>query len=50
MCRLITGKTQFSSADINILKNDTLLMETVLWKKLKGDGGIKGAEILKRLT
>ena len=50
MCKLMTSKTQFSSADINTLKNDTLMMETVLWKKLSGDGGTKGAEILRKLT
>ena len=49
MCRLITSKSSFSSADLIVLKNDTQMMETVLWKKLKGDGGSKGAEILEKL-
>ncbi len=49
MCKLITSKTTFSAADILTLKNDANLMETVLWKKLKGDGGVKGAQILEKL-
>jgi len=49
ICQLITSKTTFSSADLAVLKKDTQLLETVLWKKLKGDGGIKGAQILEEL-
>ena len=49
MCRLITEKTTFSADDLAILKTDTLMLETVLWKKLKGDGGKKGTEILEKL-
>ncbi len=49
MCRLITTKTQYSSTDLAVLKQDTQMMETVLWKKLKGDGGLKGAQILEAL-
>ena len=49
MCKLMTSKTTFSSSDIGILKNDANMMETVLWKKLKGDGGVKGAQILEKL-
>ena len=49
ICHLITSKTQFTSADLANLKKDTQLLETVLWKKLKGDGGIKGAQILEGL-
>jgi len=49
MCQLITSKTSFSTSDVTRLKNDAQMMETVLWKKLKGDGGEKGAEILRKL-
>lgn len=49
MCKLITSKTNFSSDDLIILKGDAQMMETVLWKKLKGDGGEKGAKILEKL-
>ena len=49
MCRLITSKTQYSATDLATLKKDTQMMETVLWKKLKGDGGLKGAQILEAL-
>jgi len=49
MCALITNKTAYSNADVVSLKNDILMMETVLWKKLKGDGGPKGADILRKL-
>jgi len=49
MCKLITSKTTFSSSDLITLKNDANMMETVLWKKLKGDGGVKGAQILEKL-
>ncbi len=49
MCKLMTSKTSFSSADLQQLKDDANMMETVLWKKLKGDGGVKGAQILEKL-
>jgi len=49
MCHLMTSKTNFTTADLAILRNDVQMMETVLWKKLKGDGGAKGAEILRKL-
>ena len=49
MCQLLTQKNTFTSDDMVILKNDVQMMETVLWKKLKGDGGIKGAQILEKL-
>ena len=49
MCQLLTSKDSFTSDDLLVLKNDTKMMETVLWKKLKGDGGAKGAEILEKL-
>ena len=49
MCELITSKTTFSANDLTILKGDVQMMETVLWKKLKGDGGSKGAQILEKL-
>ncbi len=49
MCRLILSKTNYTADDLVVLKNDLQMMETVLWKKLKGDGGSKGAEILRKL-
>lgn len=49
MCKLITSKTSFSADDLTILRGDVQMMETVLWKKLKGDGGAKGAQILEKL-
>ena len=49
MCQLMTQKTKFTADDLAILKADTLMMETVLWKRLSGDGGQKGSDILKRL-
>ena len=49
MCKLMTSKTSFSANDLITLKNDAQMMETVLWKRLKGDGGIKGAQILEKL-
>lgn len=49
MCQLLTSKDSFSSDDLVVLKNDTKMMETVVWKKLKGDGGAKGAAILEKL-
>ncbi len=50
MCRLITEKSSYNAADLNALKEDALMMETVLWKKLKGDGGKRGLEILRKLA
>lgn len=49
ICRFITEKNNISSSDLAVLKKDTRFLETVLWKKLKGDGGIKGAQILEEL-
>ena len=49
MCRLITAKTKYDADDLAILRSDILMMETVLWKRLKSDGGAKGAEILRKL-
>ena len=49
MCQLITRKTTFSTTDMVQLKNEATMLETVLWKKLKGDGGTKGAQILEKL-
>ena len=49
MCKLMTSKVNFSTDDLLILKNDAQMMETVLWKKLQGDGGPKGAQMLEKL-
>lgn len=49
MCSIISNKTTFSSDDLLVLKSDAQMMETVLWKKLKGDGGTKGSKILEKL-
>ena len=49
LCQLITTKSDYSSEDLQAIKADILSMETILWKRLKGDGGTKGAEILKTL-
>ena len=50
LCRLITSKTNYEADDFSAIRSDILMMETVLWKKLKGDGGSKGAEILRKLN
>lgn len=49
MCQLITTKSNYTPKDVRTLQQDVLMMETILWKKLKGDGGLKGAEILEKL-
>ena len=49
LCQTITSKSTYDPSDLQSIKQDILSMETILWKKLKGDGGTKGAEILKTL-
>ena len=49
LCEFITKKKSYTPEDLQKIKTDILTMETILWKKLKGDGGKKGAEILEQL-
>ena len=49
LCALITSKKTYKTEDLEQIKQDILTMETILWKKLKGDGGAKGAAILEQL-
>ncbi len=39
----------FDSPEINVVNNDVLLLQNILWKKISGDGGKAGQEILAQL-
>ena len=48
--KVLQKKEPFSNAHLSIMKNDILLLQEILWKKISGDGGEKGGKILKRLV
>ena len=47
--KILQKKEQFSNTDLSIMRNDVLLLQEILWKKISGDGGEKGGKILKQL-
>lgn len=49
LCKFLTSQKSYSPADLQKIKQDVVAIETILWKKLKGDGGEKGAAILDML-
>ena len=49
LCKFLTSQKSYSPADLKKIKQDVVAIETILWKKLKGDGGEKGAAILDML-
>lgn len=48
--RVIQKSSSFSEPEFTILYNDVLLLQEILWKKIKGDGGEKGHKILNQLV
>ena len=50
MKQIIQKATSFSVTEDTLLYNDVLLLQEILWKKVKGDGGEKGRKILSRLV
>ena len=48
--KIIQKTSNFSTKELAIMQNDTLLLQEILWKKIKGDGGEKGGKILNQLV
>jgi len=49
LCNFLRSKKSYTPADMQQIKKEVEILETILWKKLKGDGGAKGAAILEML-
>ncbi len=47
--RIIQKSTSFSEPEFTQMHNDVLLLQEILWKKIRGDGGEKGRKILNQL-
>ena len=39
----------YDKAELNVVNNDVLLLQNILWKRISGDGGKAGQEILAQL-
>ena len=48
--RVIQKSSSFSEPEFTIMHNDVLLLQEILWKKIKKDGGEKGNKILNQLV
>lgn len=48
--RFISTHDSYDTNGLNIINNDILLLQNILWKRITGDGGKKGQEILAQLT
>ena len=48
--KIIQKSSSFSEPEFTGMHKDVLLMQEILWKKVKGDGGEKGRKILNQLT
>ena len=48
--KIIQKAKSFSEPEFTLMHNDVLLLQEILWKKIKGDGGEKGRKILNQLT
>ena len=47
--KIIQKRKDYSETDFTMMHNDVLLLQQILWKKIKGDGGEKGRKILNQL-
>ncbi len=45
----ISNHKGYESAELNVVNNDVLLLQNILWKRISGDGGKAGQEILAQL-
>lgn len=45
----IQSHDSFEGKDLDFIQNDLLMLQNILWKKLKGDGGEYGRKILNQL-
>ena len=48
--RIIQKSSSFSEPEFTMMHNDVLLLQNILWKKIKGDGGEQGRKILNQLA
>ena len=48
--KVIQKSESFSEPEFTVMHNDVLLLQDILWKKIKGDGGEKGRKILNQLS
>ena len=46
---LINKTKAVSENEFGLMLNDILLLQEILWKKIRGDGGEKGRKLLNRL-
>lgn len=49
LCNYIEKHKSYDKAALNVVNNDVLLLQNILWKKISGDGGKAGQEILAQL-
>ncbi len=49
LVNLIQKNTLFDNGALNMIQNDLLLLQNILWKRIKGDGGEYGRKILNQL-
>ena len=47
--KIIQTQRNYSETDFTMMHSDVLLLQQILWKKIKGDGGEKGRKILNQL-
>ena len=47
---LIQKTESVSESEFSLMHTDILLLQEILWKKIRGDGGEKGRKILNRLV
>lgn len=45
----ISNHKGYESAELSVINNDVLLLQNILWKRISGDGGKAGQEILAQL-
>ena len=48
--QVITRSKKFSEPEFTMMHNDVLLLQEILWKKIRGDGGERGRKILNQLV
>lgn len=49
LINFIQSHDSFEGKDLDFIQNDLLMLQNILWKKLKGDGGEYGRKILNQL-
>lgn len=47
--KVIIRSSKFSEPEFTAMHNDVLLLQDILWKKIRGDGGERGRKILNQL-